>query len=42
MSAAVSIHLSSMGGAGVLIPIIIGVLAWSGHCLRTHQITFKK
>jgi hypothetical protein len=42
MSGAVSLHLSLMGGAGLFIPILIGVLAWSGHCLRTHSVCSKK
>lgn len=37
MSAAAVIHLSYMGGAGVLIPIVLGLLAWSGHCLRAYS-----
>ena len=36
MSGAVAIHLSYMGGAGVIIPILIGLVAWTGHCLRTY------
>jgi hypothetical protein len=41
MSGAVALHLSCMGGANVLIPIIIGLLAWSGHCLRTYPVCSK-
>jgi uncharacterized membrane protein YphA (DoxX/SURF4 family) len=37
MSAAAVIHLSYMGGAGVLIPIVLGLLAWTGHCLRAYS-----
>ena len=40
MSGAAAIHLSAMGGVGVITPILIGVFAWSGHCLRTHELTF--
>jgi hypothetical protein len=36
MTAAATIHLSYMGGDKVLIPIMIGTLAWSAHCLRTY------
>jgi hypothetical protein len=36
MSGAVALHLSCMGGAGVLIPIFVGLLGWSSHCLRKH------
>jgi hypothetical protein len=38
MSGAVAVHLSLMGGAGIFIPILLGVLAWSSHCLRTHKL----
>ncbi len=36
MSGALSVHLSCMGGQNVLIPILIGLLAWAGHCLRKY------
>lgn len=36
MSGAVSIHLSLMGGANLIVPILIAVLAWSAHCLRAY------
>ncbi len=36
MSGAVAIHLSLLGGASLMIPILIAILAWSGHCLRTY------
>ena len=39
MSGAVALHFSYLAGAGILIPILLGVLAWSAHCLRTY--TFK-
>lgn len=42
MSAAVVMHLSAMGGAKVEFPIIIGVLAWSSHCLRVYKPQRKK
>jgi len=34
MSAAVSIHLSLMGGEGVTTPIVIGTMAWLSYFLR--------
>lgn len=37
LSGAVALHLSLMGGAGVLVPIVLGVGAWTGHCLRNHS-----
>ncbi len=36
MSGAVALHMSLMGGASVILPIWLGVLAWSSHCLRTY------
>ena len=36
MSGAVAIHLSLMGGAGMLAPIVFGLIAWTAHCLRTY------
>ena len=36
MSGAVALHLSLMAGTGVLLPFILGVLAWSAHCLRAY------
>ena len=38
MSAAAAMHLSYMGGSGVVIPILLGVFAWTGHCLRTYDV----
>ena len=38
MSAAAAMHLSYMGGAGVVMPILLGVFAWTGHCLRTYDV----
>ena len=40
MSGAVALHLSLMGGNMVLMPIMMGVLAWCSHCLRTYRIKF--
>ena len=37
LSGAVAIHLSMMGGEGVLVPFILGLLVWSSHCLRTYS-----
>jgi hypothetical protein len=37
LSGAVAIHLSVMGGEGVLVPFILGLLVWSSHCLRTYS-----
>ena len=37
MSGAVALHFSYLGGAGIFIPILLGVLAWSSHCLRTYS-----
>ena len=34
MSAAVALHLSLMGGEGVVTPIVIGSMAWLGYFLR--------
>jgi uncharacterized membrane protein YphA (DoxX/SURF4 family) len=46
MSAAAVIHLSYMGGNGVMIPVLLGLLAWTGHCLREYgndiKTLFKK
>ncbi len=38
MSGAVALHFSYLAGAGILIPILLGVLAWSAHCLRTYTV----
>ena len=37
MSGAVAIHLALMGGAGVLFPVILGLLAVTGYFLREHS-----
>jgi hypothetical protein len=42
MSGAAAIHLSLMGGAKLVAPVMVGVLAWSGYYLRTYQIGVKK
>jgi uncharacterized membrane protein YphA (DoxX/SURF4 family) len=36
MSAAAAVHLSYMGGDKVIVPILLGVLAWSAYCLRKY------
>ena len=36
LSGAVAIHLSMMGGQGIFLPIILGVVVWTSHCLRTY------
>jgi hypothetical protein len=36
MSGAVAVHVAMFGGAGIFIPIFLGVAAWAGHCLRTY------
>ena len=33
LSGAVAIHLSMMGGAGVLVPIILGIMVWAAYYL---------
>jgi len=37
MSGAVALHMSLMAGASVIVPIVLGSLAWAGHCLRTYM-----
>ena len=37
MSGAVALHMSLMAGASVIVPVMLGVLAWSSHCLRTYM-----
>jgi hypothetical protein len=37
MSAAIALHLSLMGGTGVLVPIQIIFSIWMGHCLRKYS-----
>ena len=37
MSGAVALHMSLMAGASVMVPVMLGVLAWSSHCLRTYM-----
>lgn len=37
MSGAVALHMSLMGGASVMMPIMLGVVAWASHCLRAYM-----
>jgi len=36
MSGAVALHLAFMGGESVFVPIMLGLIAWSAHCLRAY------
>jgi hypothetical protein len=36
MAGAVTLHLSYFGGANIGIPVVLGAVAWTGHCLRTY------
>jgi len=36
LSGAVAIHLSLMGGQGIVAPIVLGLIVWTSHCLRTY------
>ena len=38
MSGAVAVHFSYLAGAGIMIPIVLGLLAWSAHCLRAYTV----
>jgi hypothetical protein len=38
MAGAVAVHFALLGGVGIAVPIMLGVLAWSGHCLRTYEL----
>ncbi len=38
MAGAVALHFSYLGGVGIFMPILLGVLAWSAHCLRTYTV----
>jgi hypothetical protein len=37
MSGAVAVHIAMFGGAGIFVPVFLGVAAWAGHCLRTYS-----
>jgi len=36
MSGAVALHMSLMGGAHLVGPVLLGILAWTSHCLRSY------
>jgi hypothetical protein len=36
MSGAVALHMSLMAGASVMVPVMLGVITWSAHCLRAY------
>ena len=38
MAGAVAVHFAMLGGAGIAVPIMLGLLAWSGHCLRSYEL----
>jgi len=38
MSGAVALHLSLMGGANFIVPVMLGLFAWAGHCLRNYTV----
>jgi hypothetical protein len=38
LSGAFAIHMTMMGGTGVMVPFVLGLLVWSAYCLRTHTI----
>jgi hypothetical protein len=38
MSGAVAVHFAILGGVGIFMPILLGGLAWSAHCLRTYTV----
>jgi hypothetical protein len=37
LSGAAALHLSMMGVAGVMTPIILGLAVWTAHCLRSYS-----
>jgi hypothetical protein len=39
MAAASVMHLSYLGGQGLLIPVVLGLLAWSSYLLRMNSLT---
>jgi uncharacterized membrane protein YphA (DoxX/SURF4 family) len=39
MSGATVMHLSYLNGDGLFMPVMLGLLAWSGHCLRTYNFS---
>jgi len=38
MTGAVAMHLSYHNGDHLLIPVMLGVCAWTGHCLRKYNL----
>ena len=38
MSGAIALHLSLLGGVGVLVPVIVGIGGWSSHCMRNEEL----
>ena len=38
MSGAVALHLSLMGGENFIVPVMLGLFAWAGHCLRNYTV----
>lgn len=38
MTGAVCLHFALFGGAGAMVPFLLGLGAWSGHCLRTYSL----
>jgi putative oxidoreductase len=39
MSGAVAIHISYYAGDHFMIPFMLGVSAWTGHCLRKYKLS---
>lgn len=38
MSGAAVLHLSYLDGKDIVLPIVLGVFAWTGHCLRAYNL----
>ena len=41
MTGAVTLHFALFGGAMSLTPFLLGLGAWTAHCLRTHSLRLK-
>ena len=41
MTGAVTLHFALFGGAMSLKPFLLGLGAWTAHCLRTHSLRLK-
>lgn len=41
MTGAVTLHFALFGGAMSLTPFLLGLGAWTAHCLRTHSLKLK-